>query len=349
MPAHKHFQQTRQLNLWGFQRLTLIGKNKQWFHPHFIRGSVDGLKRIERVEVRTSDTSKRGPPPELRSIFDATELKQVAAARRVTTHDQIQRVETSDTSKSPPLEQRQTFDSRELKQVETARRVTTPNSEPALVQALDQHPPKATVLNSNAMLVQALQKYQQLTQKIARIRDTIRLIDESKQKAAQPVSPASCQLGSLIGTVEQRWQPAVPMPSFLRPPEHEIRELEQQQKAKVTVFQHTLPPSVYPSPVTFVDNSPIQENQPYHSSFSSSPSSQQFKVNSTYPHAHLSNFGHGAIIHGGRVQPPTNDEIDDDFQLLVSQIFKPPEDDGDSYSVLLSNELEEEFMNPINF
>jgi hypothetical protein len=200
--------------------------------------------------------------------------------------------------------------------------------------------------NPDAMLVQTLQKYQQLTQKIERIRDDIGLIDEKKQKAAQPVSPVPFSRGSII-TVEQQWQSAVPVPPTPRPLEHEVGDLEQQQKA-VTVFQHTFPTSVYPSPATFIDKAPVQENPPSHS-FSSSPSSPQFKVNSSHFRMPLSNVGLCTIIHGGHAQPPANDETDDDFQLLVSQIFEPSKEDGDSYSVLLSNELEEEFMNPICF
>ena len=137
--------------------------------------------------------------------------------------------------------------------------------------------------------------------------------------------------------------------SKIRPPERRIRDLEQQQKATVTVFQHTFPTSVYPSPMTFFDNVPVQENPPSHS-FSSSPSSRQFKFNGSLLRMPLSNVGQGPIIPGGHLQPPANDEMIDDFQILVSQIFEPSKEDGDSYSViLLSNELEEEFMNPISF
>jgi hypothetical protein len=271
MPTNEHFQQTRQLNLWGFQRLTLTGKIKHlWYHPHFIRGSVDGLKHIQRVE--TSETPKKGSPPDRRPTFDSSDLKNVAAARRV----------------------------------------IAPNFEPGPVQALDQQLPKATMPNPDAMLVQTLRKYQQLTQKIARIRDNISLIDEKKQTATQPVSPAPVPLGSII-TVGQHWQSAVPGPPSSRPLEHEVGDPEQQQNA-VTVFQHTFPTSVYPSPVTFVDKAPAQENPPTHS-LSSSPSSPQFKVP-------LSNVGLCTIIDGGHAPPPANDDMDDDYKVPVQE--NPP-------------------------
>lgn len=42
--------QTRQLNLWGFKRLPGIDA---WAHPDFIRGSVDSLNLIRRVEIKS--------------------------------------------------------------------------------------------------------------------------------------------------------------------------------------------------------------------------------------------------------------------------------------------------------
>ena len=43
--------------------------------------------------------------------------------------------------------------------------------------------------------------------------------------------------------------------------DHEIWDFDEQQKAKVNVFhQKLLNTSVYPSPVTFVDNAPVREN-----------------------------------------------------------------------------------------
>ena len=312
MPTHSHFQQTRQLYIWGFQHLT--GKNKNvWFHPHFIRGSVDGLKRIKRVEViRMSDTSQRGPPPERRPTFDSKELAHVAVARLV----------------------------------------AMPDSEPVIVKALDQKQPEATVPSSDPMLVQTLQKYNQITQKIARIHDKIRLIDEKKEKAAQLVPPTPFPQGIILRTVEQCWQSAVPTPPSSRPPEHEIWDLEQQQKAKVAVFQHTLPTPVNPSPVIFVDNAPVQENPPY-LSFPSSPSSPQSMVNSSHLRELMSSVGKGTIIPGGHVQPPANDKMDDHFQLLVSQIFEPFDEsscDCDSCcSVMLSDDLEGGLMDPNSF
>ncbi|KAL9187739.1 hypothetical protein ACHAXT_006117 [Thalassiosira profunda] len=44
---------TRQLNLWGFQRSSTrtVGK---WEHPHFVRGDLEGLSAIERIEVKSA-------------------------------------------------------------------------------------------------------------------------------------------------------------------------------------------------------------------------------------------------------------------------------------------------------
>ena len=134
MPAHKHFQQTRQLNLWGFKRHK---KNKNvWFHPHFIRGSVDGLKCIERVEVRTSDTSKRGPPPERRPTFDSRELKQVEALRIASPKE----ISTTDSSASSLATSRlKTGWETDNSNADHVSEVTIPNSGAMLIQALDKH------------------------------------------------------------------------------------------------------------------------------------------------------------------------------------------------------------------
>ena len=200
-----------------------------------------------------------------------------------------------------------------------------PNFEPVLVQALDQQVPVDATMLNKARLDKTLEEYHKITQKIARVNDKIRLIDEMKQKAAlQPVSAEPFSRGDII------------------------RSVEQQQEVKVPSLQQMLPTSVYPWPVTFVDNAPVWENPPYHSSFSSSPSSPQFDANSSNLHALLSNVGQG-IIHGEHVQLPLSDGMDDDFHFFASQIFEPSKVDGDSNSVLLSNELEEEFMNPISF
>lgn len=44
---------TRQLNLWGFKRLSVDGPNRgTWYHKHFSRGNVDELRSIQRVEVK---------------------------------------------------------------------------------------------------------------------------------------------------------------------------------------------------------------------------------------------------------------------------------------------------------
>ena len=43
--------QTRQLNLWGFTRLTRCGL---WSHEDFIRGNTERLDRIQRVEIKST-------------------------------------------------------------------------------------------------------------------------------------------------------------------------------------------------------------------------------------------------------------------------------------------------------
>jgi hypothetical protein len=134
-------------------------------------------------------------------------------------------------------------------------------------------PVEATVLDPDAMLAETLQKYHQITQLIARNRcEILRLLDEKKQRVAdQPVSPALFPLGSII-TVEQLLLWVAPMLPFSRPPEHEIRELvEQQRQEEATLFQATSPASVYPLPVTFVNDAPARENPPYYPSFSYPP------------------------------------------------------------------------------
>ena len=48
---------TRQLNLWEFTRLNTpvnAGSPSSWMHPHFIRGNIDGLYQITRVEVKSA-------------------------------------------------------------------------------------------------------------------------------------------------------------------------------------------------------------------------------------------------------------------------------------------------------
>eukprot|EP00571_Detonula_confervacea_P015791 CAMPEP_0172299800 /NCGR_PEP_ID=MMETSP1058-20130122/2014_1 /TAXON_ID=83371 /ORGANISM="Detonula confervacea, Strain CCMP 353" /LENGTH=298 /DNA_ID=CAMNT_0013009363 /DNA_START=173 /DNA_END=1069 /DNA_ORIENTATION=+ len=45
---------TRQLNLYGFARVSNEGPNAAWQHEHFIRGSVERLKSIQRVEVKNN-------------------------------------------------------------------------------------------------------------------------------------------------------------------------------------------------------------------------------------------------------------------------------------------------------
>jgi hypothetical protein len=351
--THQNLQQTRQLNSWGFQRRNLSGN--VWYHPHFTRGSLDGLEHIKRA--KTSGTSKRGPPLEKRLT---NESNQSAVARRV-----IERAETSDTSKRDLLhkQRRATFDSRQLKQVAAAMRLALPSTAPVLGQALDQQllpadatmPVEATILDPDAMLAETRQKYHSITTQKNEHSDKIRLIiDEKNQNAAaQPVSPAPFPPGGIIGTVEQCRQPVAPMPPSSRPPEHEIRELvEQQQEAKVTLFQHRLPTSVYPSPVTFIDNAPVQENFAFHPSLSYLPLFPQLKLNSSHLRVFMSNVGEGPIVQGERFQPPQNDGIDNDFQLFASQFFESSQErpiDGDVGPSQLSDEVEKEFMNPICF
>jgi len=49
---------TRQLNLLEFTRLTSVGSpTSSWMHPHFIRGNIDGLCQITRVEVKGDQIS----------------------------------------------------------------------------------------------------------------------------------------------------------------------------------------------------------------------------------------------------------------------------------------------------
>ncbi|KAL7525525.1 hypothetical protein ACHAXR_002539 [Thalassiosira sp. AJA248-18] len=66
---------TRQLNIWGFKRSSTDGPTKgAWRHEHFVRGSVDSLRSIERVEVKNdksktvqSSQPKKGKPKLRRS------------------------------------------------------------------------------------------------------------------------------------------------------------------------------------------------------------------------------------------------------------------------------------------
>ena len=53
--------QTRQLNLWEFTRLITSvyagSPTSSWMHPHFIRGNIDRLCQITRVEVKGDQNS----------------------------------------------------------------------------------------------------------------------------------------------------------------------------------------------------------------------------------------------------------------------------------------------------
>lgn len=58
--------QTRQLNLWGFTRDTNSG---EWQHKDFIRGRVERLQYIERVENKSKATSSATNAQQLRQTF----------------------------------------------------------------------------------------------------------------------------------------------------------------------------------------------------------------------------------------------------------------------------------------
>jgi hypothetical protein len=344
VPTHSH--QTRQLNLWGFQRLTFTGGEKNlWFHPYFIRGHADGLEHIKRVEVRTSDTSKRGPP-ERRQTVDTSQMKRVSALS-ITSPKEMSTGRAKSIANSLATSRLNTgHDSDVALNVSSDPKKSEP--EPMLVQVLDQQPPEAIMSGSDALLFRALQEKNQLltqkiarlrTQKIVRLRDKImsRLIDERIQNAARPMSPTPCPPGRIIRAEEQRRQSEALMSSSPLPPEHDSRDPKHQGNEGAPAFHVTAPAFVHPSPVAFADNAPVQENAPYHS----------FSSSSSWPSrgcAPLSNVGQGTILHRRHIQPPApNYDADDEFKHLVSQIFEPSQDS------LSSNELEEEFVNTISF
>ena len=79
-------KQTRQLNIWGFTRLSDDGSNgRTWEHKHFIRGRVESLSSIERREVKNckpktkSHQPKNSKPKQRRATTTA-----LNANRRVT-------------------------------------------------------------------------------------------------------------------------------------------------------------------------------------------------------------------------------------------------------------------------
>mmetsp|Transcript_28821 Transcript_28821/g.54461 ORF Transcript_28821/g.54461 Transcript_28821/m.54461 type:complete len:305 (-) Transcript_28821:601-1515(-) len=48
---------TRQLNLWGFTRISDVGPgSRAWKHEHFLRGRIDRLSSIERTESKKSNS-----------------------------------------------------------------------------------------------------------------------------------------------------------------------------------------------------------------------------------------------------------------------------------------------------
>ena len=60
-PFITHATKTRQLNLWEFTRLIAPvyagSPTSSWMHPHFIRGNIDRLCQITRVEVKGDQNS----------------------------------------------------------------------------------------------------------------------------------------------------------------------------------------------------------------------------------------------------------------------------------------------------
>ena len=69
--------QTRQLNLWGFQRIAHECPNKgAWYNEHFIRGHPDNLKKITRVEIKGSPKAvgSRRPSPSPLTIVTSPEM-----------------------------------------------------------------------------------------------------------------------------------------------------------------------------------------------------------------------------------------------------------------------------------
>ncbi|KAL3826874.1 hypothetical protein ACHAXA_000842 [Cyclostephanos tholiformis] len=356
---------TRQLSLWGFRRLNA---RNTWFNQYFIRGSVEGLKYIKRVEVKTSDPSKKGPP-ERRPTFDSSELKRVTTLR-------IASLREMSTKNSPSPEEEVSADSMasfpatsilktgyEIDDTtntcsDQISEVTMPYSEAALERY--RQIIGVTMLNDDAVLVQALKIHQQHTQPMVLPPIKSRLV-EKKLKVAVPMTAPPFLRRSIIRTAEQPHRSAVSMLPFSHLPDNDSRDPEHQQKAEVTVFQHTLPTFVYTTPAPFAenacsdyaDNSSVQENAP-HKSFSSSSSWPQVNANGSNLRVPSSYVGQGITLSGGQVHQSANDDTNDNFPLLASQILESSDDiscDGDLCSVLglSSNDLKEECMHPISF
>jgi len=62
--APRFFKQTsirsfnRQLNLWGFKRLTRGGEISAWYNEFFLRGNPDKLKRMVRTKIKSKSESR---------------------------------------------------------------------------------------------------------------------------------------------------------------------------------------------------------------------------------------------------------------------------------------------------
>ncbi|KAL3816220.1 hypothetical protein ACHAXA_000743 [Cyclostephanos tholiformis] len=357
---------TRQLNLWGFRRL---GAKNIWYNQYFIRGSVEGLKYIQRVEVKTSDTSNIGPPKRW-PTFDSSELKRGTALNIVSLGEMSTKNSLSPEEVSladsmalflamSRLNTGYEIDVTSNNCSDQISEVTMPKSEAMALERYRQIS-GVTMPNYEAVLVQALKKYQQYTQNMALPPDRSRPV-EKKLKVAVPMTPPPFPQGSLIRTAEQRHWSVVSMPPSSHPPENDSMDPEQQQQAKGTVYQHTLPTIFYTMAVPFADdassgfayNASVQANA-HHKSFSSSSSWPQVKANSSHRRLPSSNVERNTFLSRRQVHQPSNDDTDDNFLLLVSQILDPSQDvscDGNSCSILglSSNDLEREFEDPISF
>jgi len=65
---------TRQLNNWGF---TNINEN-EWRHMHFIRGNIEDLQLIRRIQIKESSNSKRKTPDNLRQDIEDTNGEEIS-------------------------------------------------------------------------------------------------------------------------------------------------------------------------------------------------------------------------------------------------------------------------------
>ena len=54
----------RQLNLWGFKRISKNGPDKDvYYHEHFIRGQPEYMDKMVRIKIKGNATSSTPPPP----------------------------------------------------------------------------------------------------------------------------------------------------------------------------------------------------------------------------------------------------------------------------------------------